>query len=93
METGSLTPKAEDVVEAMRFTGNFGQPDGFGSVLKVEVRQSGSAALTLMWRDDATGNEMQWSVMLTDDQRQALGQFIGRYQPRLWERVLEPAPF
>lgn len=85
MEVGSLTPKSNDLVEAMRFTGAFGQSDGFGSVLLAEVKKDGRLVLTLTYQ--MNGQEHFWSVELDDSQRNALVAFAGKYQPRLFERV------
>lgn len=84
---GNLTPRASDIVEAMRFSGGFGQPDGFSSVLEVMVRKDGSVCLRLLYStigDKRLSNF--WAVELTNEQRFALQFFIGRYQPRLFER-------
>lgn len=84
MKTGKLTPKSGDVVDAMRFTGAFDQPDGFGSVLDVTVRRSGDAYLTLTYR--MHGAEHVWSIGLTEPQRNALAQMLSQNQSRTWER-------
>jgi len=91
METGTLTPRSNDIVDEMRFSGGFGQPDGFGSVLTASMRKSGDAALTLVWRD-LQGHEQTWSVVLAPGQKDALGQFLTRYQPRLYERITKTEP-
>ena len=86
MNTGTLTPRSNDSVDEMRFSGGFGQPDGFSSVLTVSVRRSGDVALILNYR--VHGNEQMWSVMLTNEQRNVLAEMIGRYQPTLHEVVV-----
>jgi hypothetical protein len=83
MDKGTLTPRTNKEVAAMRFSGNFGQPDGFGSVLLASIRESGDLCLTLDFL--LNGKEMMWSVMLTNDQRTALAGFLNRYHPRLYE--------
>lgn len=86
MNKGTLTPRSNNEVEAMRFSGGFGQPDGFSSVLTASIRTSGEACLTLEYENG--GHIHQWSVMLTDEQRNALSALLGRYQPRLYERIV-----
>ena len=90
METGTLTPRSNNIVRAMRFSGGFGQPDGFGSVLVADVRKSGDACLTLTYRMP-TGNqeERTWSVILTSTQRHALAALLGDYEPALFETIEE----
>lgn len=87
MNTGTLTPRSNDTVNEMRFTGNFGQPDGFGSVLTVSIRKDGAVCLTLTWKDLLGDEEKTWSVMLTSDQRPVLAQLLDSYNPKLWEKV------
>ncbi len=82
MDTGNLTPRSNDTVTEMRFSGNFGQPDGFGSVFTAKVNTAGEACLTLEY-----GEGKQWSVMLTDSQRQALASMLGIYKPILFEHT------
>jgi len=84
MEKGTLTPKSNSCVDAMRFSGAFGQPDGFASVLDVTVNQGGEACLTLTHR--VNYDEKVWSVMLTDSQRNALAAMLGEYKSRTFER-------
>ena len=90
MKTGTLTPRTNKTVDAMRFSGGFAQPDGFASVLTVTVNQSGDACLTLEYRTGVPGNDsgqvQMWSVTLNDHQRNALGAMLSRYQPRDYER-------
>lgn len=84
MEKGKLTPRSNDCVDAMRFSGGFGQPDGFASVLDVKVNRGGEVCLTLAHR--VSGDERIWSVMLTDSQRHALAAMLASYKPRTFER-------
>ena len=92
MDTGTLTPRSNDTVEAMRFSGGFDHPDGFASVLIVRINRAGDACLTLQYRTDhLSGKEMIWSVMLDDGQRNALAAMLGRYQPRTYERFDDDA--
>ena len=88
---GTLTPKSNELVEEMRFTGNFGQPNGFGSVLVASVRRSGEACLSLHYSTGSFGDRLDhfWAVMLTNEQRNALSALLGRYQPRLFESTTE----
>jgi hypothetical protein len=87
MDTGGLTPKSNNIVAAMRFTGNFGQPDGFGSVLEADVRESGDGCLKMIWRD-ANNTEHQWSVMLNEQQRVALAGMFSRFLPKHYEVII-----
>lgn len=84
MRTGKLTPRSNNCVDAMRFSGGFGQPDGFASVLDVKINEGGEVCLTLTHREN--GNESTWSVMLTDSQRNAMAAMLGEYKPRTFER-------
>ncbi len=86
MKTGTLTPRSNGIEDAMRFSGSFGQPDGFGSVLDVTVNTEGVACLTLTWKSSSSSDEQRWSVMLNSDQRNALAEMLAKYQPRTWER-------
>jgi hypothetical protein len=87
MDKGTLTPRSNTLVEAIRFTGAFGQPDGFGSVLLAEVKQDGRLVLTTTWKMDKDGKEMTWTVELDNEQRKILAELAGRYQPKLYEKV------
>ena len=80
--TGNLTPKSNDTVKAMRFTGNFGQPDGFGSILTVRINKKGDAILTLHYISE--GKEGLWSVMLNQEQRFALSRLLS---PATYEAI------
>jgi len=87
METGNLTPKSNNCIKACRFSGNFGQPDGFGSVLNVRVNRNGDVALQLNYRSDIDGQEKLWTVMLDNEQRKKLIEIIsmGEDEPRKFE--------
>jgi len=87
MEKGKLTPRSSDVVEAMRFSGDFGQPDGFKSVLTVTVRRSGGVCFTLNYRIPPRDKDMVWSVELANEQRAAMAEFLGQYKPTLCEKI------
>ena len=77
LPTGRLTPKSNDVLAKRQYTGGFGQPDGFGSILVVDIRRSGDACLTLHYRSDPSGGPPKmWSVMLDNEQRKNLGKFL-----------------
>jgi hypothetical protein len=85
MEHGTLTSRSNGTVEAYRFTGQFGQPDGFGSVLTARVKTDGRLVLTLVYL--SVDVERTWTVELDTYQRGVLGQLCNRYQPRLYERI------
>ena len=85
MMTGKLTPRTNNKIKEARFTGGFGQPNGFASVLTVGVCESGDAALTLNY--NAFDHEQMWSVMLTNEQRKTLGSLLLSYEPVLWEEL------
>lgn len=87
MKTGKLTPKTNDTMDSMRFTGGFGQPSGFGSVLTATVKEDGGLCLTLNYKMDMSDGEHMWSVELNNEQRNALGSMISKYQPVLYERI------
>ena len=86
MNTGKLTPKSNTTVAAMRFSGNFAQPNGFGSVLTVKINEAGDAALTLVYKGVNDGEHM-WSVMLDNTQRAMLANFLLSYKPRTYETI------
>lgn len=85
MNKGTLTPQSSDVVRDMRFTGGFGQPDGFASTLTALVRKSGALCLTLDYR--VNDREQMWSVELTSEQRHTLAELLLSYEPRHWEAI------
>jgi hypothetical protein len=90
MEKGKLTPRSNNLVAAMRFSGGFGQPDGFASVLTVRINTAGELALTLCYRHDVGDRqEHMWSVTLTNEQRVELADFLSLYEPTLWEQFKE----
>ena len=90
MQTGNLTPRSNNTIDEMRFTGNFGQPDGFDSVLVASVRKSGDACLTLTYCMDVGDREERiWSIMLTNEQRLVLAKLLNEYKPTLYERTGE----
>lgn len=90
MNTGKLTPRSNNTVEEMRFSGGFAQPDGFASVLNVKVNKAGDACLGLTYRSGIMGEdrEKSWSITLTNEQRIVLAGMLGRYQPRIYETVI-----
>lgn len=87
---GNLTPKSNNVVEEMRFSGSHAIGNGgHGSVLVADVRTSGEACLSLHYSTGSFGDKLDhfWAVMLTNEQRNALAEFLQRYQPKLFEQV------
>ena len=91
---GTLTPRSSDVVTEMRFSGSFGQPDGFGSVLVAGVRRDGNACLSLHYSTGHFGGKLDhfWAVELTGEQRKALAALLVSYEPRLFESTTEGKP-
>ena len=92
MDTGKLTPRSNEKVNSCLYAGQFGQPDGFASVLEVTVNRAGECALSLTYKSpDISGenNERLWSVMLTSDQRKHLAEFLTLYEPTLWDEDSE----
>ena len=87
MIKGRLDPRSNSDVIRMRFTGSFGQPDGFGSILDAAVKTSGNCSLTLVWKHETSPDEKMWSVELTNEQRKALGQMLMSYEPVLFEEI------
>lgn len=89
MEKGNLTPRSNDTIDEMRFSGGFGQPDGFASVLTVRVNRAGEAYFTLCYRKDfhVDRNEDMWSVGLSNEQRMVLSSMLGAYKPTLYEVI------
>ena len=86
MKTGNLTPKSNNEVKTVRYSGTFGQPDGFGSVLEVSIRASGEVSLCLTYRGVAE-KENSWGTMLTHEQGKHLANLLNSYEPILWEEV------
>lgn len=87
---GTLTPKSNSVVEEMRFSGNHAiGGGGHGSVLVADIRKSGEACLALYYSTGSFDDKLDhfWAVMLTNEQRKALAEFLGRYQSKLFEHV------
>lgn len=80
MNTKNLTSKSNDSVIEARFTGSFGQPDGFGSVLTLIINKAGNATLTLNYKD-VDNIERMWSVMLDNEQRRKLANMLTTYEP------------
>ena len=73
----------------MRFSGSFGQPDGFDSILTAIVKEDGGLCLTLNYKCDY--EERMWSIELDNEQRKVLRDHIDGYEPRLWEVIGEGA--
>jgi len=86
MNTGTLTPRSNNNICTTRFSGGFGQPDGFASILEARVKQDGGLCLTLTYRM-VDSQEHTWSIELTNEQRGALIDAISGYEPRLWEEI------
>jgi len=84
MEKGKLTPRSGSKVASMRFAGGFGQPDGFGSILTVDIRTGGDLCFILNYR--LHDHEAFWAVDLTNEQRKKLAEFILSYDPVLYEK-------
>ena len=84
MYTGKLTPRSNDTVKDFLFTGSFGQPDGFGSVLRVQIKTDGRACFTLTYKNSLDFTEHMWSVELDNEQRHFLAGLLGSYHPNLW---------
>jgi hypothetical protein len=85
MEKGKLTPRTGSVVASMRFAGGFGQPDGFGSILRADIRTGGDLCLVLNYK--LHDHETFWAVELTNEQRKKLAEFILSYDPVLYENI------
>lgn len=94
LPTGGLTPRTAAVIAERRYCGDFAQPDGFAGVLDVDIRQNGSAYLTLHYRG-ANDKAKFWSIGLTSEQRKNLAEFlVSAREPVLWEDVTRmPNPF
>lgn len=86
MNTDGLTPRSNTIKSQIRYTGNFGQPDGFASVLEVTVHEDGEAQLTLNYRTDigTRNDERMWSIRLTETQIDRLIKQLSHYHPTLW---------
>lgn len=90
INSGNLTPRSNDAVGEMMFSGGFGQPDGFGSVLRARINRAGELALNLDYRRGISGpDDVQcWCVNLTNEQRKELAKFLVTYEPTLFENVV-----
>lgn len=87
METGNLTPKSNNTVANMRFTGEFGQPGGFGSVLGVRLNNAGHVDFNICsrgWNDD---KEKSCHCNLNNEQRKALIKMLSSHEPVLYENA------
>ena len=90
MRTGKLTPRTNNTICAARFTGSFGQPNGFGSILEAAVREDGRLVLTCIWKDHLDNSkECMWTIELDSAQRNKLVDLVGQYQPIFVERMEE----
>lgn len=89
MNSYELTPRTNNTINKMVFTGAFGQPDGFGSVLEVEIKQDGRLVLICTYRLHGSEHDHVWTIELDNEQRVALGEFIPTYSPRLYHYVRE----
>jgi hypothetical protein len=69
------------VVKA-RYSGGFGQPDGFASVLTATVNKDGDLSLTLNYR--VNSREEVWTVILTSEQRRHLASMLVQHEPKLY---------
>lgn len=87
MYTGNLTPRTNTTIEAIRFTGSFGHPDGFGSVLEAAVKEDGRLVLTLSWKTYPDPTVRIWTVELDNAQRGVLAKLTAAYQPMLYECI------
>ncbi len=88
MDKGNLTARSNNKIASFRYSGGFGQPDGFASVLTVSVNKEGNLTLSLTYkRSDLSSEEHFWAVTLTDSQRQHLASWIGEHKPQLWEEI------
>ena len=82
MNTGDLDSRSNDTKIQVLYTGDFGQPDGFGSVLSVTINSAGETALKLDYKG-MNQEERSWTVTLTNEQRQHLAHILGLYSPKL----------
>ncbi len=87
MKQGNLTARSNNKITSFRYSGGFGQPDGFASILTVTVNNEGYLALSLVYRKGGgiSSEEHFWTVNLTNSQRQHLAGWIGEHKPQLWE--------
>ena len=85
MKTGNLTPRSNNLVAGMRFTGAFAQPNGFGSVLSVEIKTDGRAVFTLTYKKINDESEHMWTIELDNEQRSKLAAHLSKHQPTLYE--------
>ena len=88
LPVGNLTPRSNTPEVEMRYTGSFGQPDGFGSILDVKVYSSGELCLKIH-NVDADGKSRSWAVQLTSEQRKHLAATLIQFEPVLWEEIKE----
>lgn len=88
MFTGNLTPKDNDTVKEMIFTGSFAQPNGFGSVLTARINTEGNLELSLTFTTDfGSSKETMWGIILNCEQRRALGNLALSYEPVHFEEI------
>jgi len=87
LPSGNLTPRSNSDTFCRRYSGGFGQPDGFGSVLDVRVNKAGDLCFTLYYKTGFPSSPNMWSVTLTNEQRKNLGAGISNPEldPTLWE--------
>lgn len=92
LPTGKLTPRSNEFVSGIRMTGAFGQPDGFGSVLRCIVTKDGSAQFTMYIRNEHRDGEQGidfWTVALDNEQRCCLARWLSTtgHDPTLVEYI------
>ena len=87
LPTGGLTPRSNNKEKAYRYSGGFGQSDGFASILDVKVNTAGELTLTLHYKMTTDRESQFWSVMLSNEQRKHLAALLDSYDPTLWEEI------
>ena len=87
MKKEGLDPKSNDTVVKARFSGGFGQPDGFESILTVSVNRHGNATFHLAYK--IVNTDQSWAVILDNDQRRELIRLLSEHEPTLWVYDIE----
>lgn len=87
MPTGNLTAQSNNTVAYRRYVGGFGQPDGFGGMLKVRINRSGRLELSVFSRTDQDSKIESLTVSLTNEQRRDLARLLAAYEPIVMEDI------
>ena len=85
--TGNLTAPSNETITHRRYLGGFGQPDGFGGMLRVRVNNDGRLEIAVWSRSTLDSKIETVTIALTNEQRLDLAEAIGFYVPVKMEDI------